>query len=104
MEGCTRCGTIAFLYSGECGQCYTNPQPLFAANMIGRRMVRAADLPAHTATAKNDDIEMAKLPAGLVTGLLRDKIWAAYYAKGSCLTLEEAIAIYKEEEKQYVAV
>ena len=27
-EGCVRCGAIEFLYSGECRQCYTNPQPL----------------------------------------------------------------------------
>jgi len=30
-EGCKRCGSVEFLYSGLCRQCYCNPQPLAVA-------------------------------------------------------------------------
>jgi hypothetical protein len=60
--------------------------------------VRLGDL-TPAATAAHGNIEIAKLPAGLLTESLWQKIWDAYNIKGSCLTIEETIAIYETEEE-----
>jgi len=56
------------------------------------------DLPA-VATATHGEIVIARLPAGMLTQKIWNKIWDAYFTKGSGLTLEESIAIYETEEK-----